>query len=91
VENIKEKMPQNNKGNTPFHSAASNGHLGICKFIMESTEEKNPRNAKGDVPLHMAARNGHLNIYRYIRMVVIKIQQMIWATHHFIRQLYTDI
>ena len=47
--------PKCNLGQTPLHLAASNGHLDVCKHIMEKSANKNPRNNDGETPLHLAA------------------------------------
>jgi len=55
---------------TPLHEAARNGHLEICKLIMETIDDKNPairkRRKDGWTPLHEAAENGHLEVCRLI-------------------------
>ena len=58
----------NEKNRTPLHYAASNGHYGMCKLIIESTSDKNPASIKydGETPLHLAASNGHLKICKLI-------------------------
>ena len=41
---------------TPLHHAAHEGHLKICKLILEDVEERNPReDLEGNTPLHYAA------------------------------------
>merc|ERR1712038_135966 len=55
---------------TPLHEAAKNGHLEICKLIMDTIDDKNPairtRRKDGWTPLHEAAENGHLEVWRLI-------------------------
>ena len=61
-----DKNPRNNFGETPLHFAAMNGHLLVCKYIMEQVTDKNPRADYGRTPLHYAAMNGHLPVCEYI-------------------------
>ena len=58
----------NEENRTPLHYAASNGHFGTCKLIIENTSDKNPASIKydGETPLHLAASNGHLKICKLI-------------------------
>ena len=52
---------------TPLHHAAHDGHLKICKLILEEVEERNPReDLEGNTPLHYAASRGHLEVYKLI-------------------------
>ena len=37
---LADKNPMMNSGWTPLHSAAKNGHLEICKLIMEVLVDK---------------------------------------------------
>ena len=47
-----DKNPVDNFGVTPFHSAAQNGHLTVCKLIIEKAKDKNPKDMIGETPLH---------------------------------------
>ena len=50
--------PANENGETPLHLAAKNGHLEICKLILDGLgKTKNPVDKKGRTPLHHAARS----------------------------------
>jgi hypothetical protein len=40
---IFEKNPSDKDGTTLLHWAAENGHLDICKSILEEVEDKNPK------------------------------------------------
>ena len=51
---------------TPLHSAATIGHLPICKLIIEFAMDKNPRSRNEVTPLHIAAANGHFEICELI-------------------------
>ena len=62
-----EKSPFNfDSEMTPFHLAAMNGNLNLCKVIMENIENCNPRNFEGNTPLLMAATNGHFEVCKNI-------------------------
>ena len=40
MENMEEKNPKNNSWVTPLHEAATEGHLEVCKLILENVPEK---------------------------------------------------
>ena len=68
---IKEKTglneeSKNNQGRTPFHVAAFNNRISLCKAIIEKMQDKNPGCNTGETPLHIAARLGHLNVCQLI-------------------------
>jgi ankyrin repeat protein len=54
----------------PFHYAAENGHLSVCKFFVDNLSNKNPRCIGGTVggytPLHFAVIGGHFEICKLI-------------------------
>ena len=54
------------KGYTPLHSAAQNGHLEVCKVILENIPEKNPKTKDGSTPLLFAARQGLYDVCKII-------------------------
>ena len=58
----------NRWGRTPLHWAANNGHVGVCKLIIDCTSNKNPVEIKDDrnTPLHYAAYYGHLEVCKLI-------------------------
>ena len=56
MERIDDKNPVSNNGTTPLHSAAQNGHLNVCDYIIGKVENKNPGRNDGDTPLHVAIR-----------------------------------
>ena len=60
------KNPANNTGLTPLHGAATNGHLEVCKYLMNKVDNKNPAENTGTTPLHCAADKGHLEICKFI-------------------------
>ena len=55
-------------GETPLHWAATNGKIGVCKFIIENSSNKNPASIKCDryTPLHLAAQRGRLEVCKLI-------------------------
>ena len=55
-----------NYGGTPLHNAACNGHLDVCKLIIEEVGKKNPGDNRGETPLHNAACNGHFDVCKLI-------------------------
>ena len=59
----------NNDKQTLLHSAARNGHLDICKFILSNLDDLsncNPKSKTGETPLHSAAEFGHLEVFELI-------------------------
>ena len=53
-------------GVTPLHLAASNGHLEVCKLIMERLDDKNPGTAFQQTPFHWAARDGQFEVCKHM-------------------------
>ena len=66
---------------TPFHLAAQNGNLSVCKLIIENVLDKNPTASQFEIgdwkedlldsrdrwtPLHLAANNGHFSVCELI-------------------------
>ena len=66
IANVGDKNPKDVHDCTPLHRAAENGHLEICRLIMESVNNKNPCSRLGTTPLHRAAEYGHLEVCRLI-------------------------
>ena len=54
------------EGSTPFHEAAGQGRLEMCKLIMEYIQDKNPEDNEHFTALHLAAQNGHLETCKLI-------------------------
>ena len=67
----------NRYGQTPLHWAAKNGHIEVCKLILEGTSDKNPAEIKypRQTPLHYAAYHGHPEVCKLIMdsISVVKI------------------
>jgi len=60
-------VPQNNKGNTPLHLAASEGFSEIVAFFLRQASISDQiRNIYLDLPLHFAALNGQLDIVKQL-------------------------
>ena len=73
--------PKNDRGVTPLHLAAAEGHLEICKQMLnviependECLDDLNPKDNEGSTPLHYSALNGHMSICRLLlRNLVLK-------------------
>merc|ERR1711971_120564 len=45
---------------TPLHLAAQEGHVAICKLIMDNLKDKNPKCSSGATPLNLATSLGKL-------------------------------
>ena len=54
------------EGTTPLHFAAQNGHLEVCKLIMDNITDKNPANVEGEKPFHFAAKKGQLAVCQFM-------------------------
>jgi ankyrin repeat protein len=46
-------------GFTPLHYAAENGHVELCRLIMDAVEDISPKSKDKTTPLQLAAKNGH--------------------------------
>ena len=66
LENVENKNPVDSVGETPYHYAAENGNLTLCKLFAKVLEDKNPESHFGWTPLHTAARCGHLAFFKFI-------------------------
>ena len=63
---LRDKSPRDNNGRTPLHVAASNGHLDVCKYIMEKIQDKNPRDNSGQTPIDKAHAKNHLKVVNFM-------------------------
>jgi len=70
IEEVEDKNPAGEYGQTPLHEAAKRGHFDIFRLIMENVQDKNPGSFDGgstcSTPLHWAAQEGHFEICRLI-------------------------
>ena len=53
LQNLTNKNPKDNLGDTPLHLASNKGHLQVCKLLMKNLTDKNPKGDGGDTPLTM--------------------------------------
>ena len=54
--------PPEDHNYTPFHYAAANGHLSICKFFIDTLSNRNPKCDFDSTPLHLATAKGHFEV-----------------------------
>lgn len=50
----------------PQHYASRNGHLGVCRLLLQRGARCNARTPGGATPLHRASYCGHLPIARLL-------------------------
>ena len=60
MENVQNRNPGNDNGDTPLHHAANRGHLDVCKLIIESMQTENTGIIQVQTPTHSAAINGQI-------------------------------
>ena len=53
-------------GMTCLHAAADNGHLAICRLLIDKGAQVEAKNSHGWTPLHHAAYRGHIEIVRLL-------------------------
>ena len=51
---------------TCLMAAARNGHLDICRLLLDKGAKVEAKNSDGWTPLHYAARNDHIEIVRLL-------------------------
>ena len=54
------------KGNSPIHYAASNGHLQVLDFLTSYGTDLMIPNENGKTPLQLAKSNGYSKIVKYL-------------------------
>ena len=57
--NVKEK---NDKGNTALHMAAHNGHVDVCKILVDNDADVEEKGNNSRTALHVAAVMGHVDV-----------------------------
>jgi ankyrin repeat protein len=57
-----ELEPENNKGQTPLHVAASNGCLSMTKYLIEAGANIEAEDCEKKTPLELASQQGHLKV-----------------------------
>ena len=70
IENLQDKNPADEYGETPLHKAAEKGYLELCRLIMENVENKNPEDICdcGVTPLENAAINKQSSIIELFKI-----------------------
>ena len=67
ADHLEDIFPLDNDGTSPLFLAAQNGHMSICKTIVERVKEPNLGDStSGSTPLHIAACNGHIDICKLL-------------------------
>jgi len=62
MDNVHEKNPADNFGNTPLHFAALHGLLESCRLILDNVQNKNSLNSFGTTPLDEARYYNHTHV-----------------------------
>jgi len=63
---VEAKMSYEEGGYTCLMEAAFNGHLDVCRLLIDKGAHIEAKNRYGRTPLHYAAANGHLEIVRLL-------------------------
>ena len=53
-------------GKTCLHTASYNGHLDICRLLLDKGAQLEAKDRYGNTPLHRAADRGHVEIVRLL-------------------------
>ncbi len=56
----------NHPGWTPLHYCASEGHVEICRFLIEHGATVDAPSPNGTSPLMMATRQGHIEVVKLL-------------------------
>ena len=78
IESATDKNPKSPgfDGWTPFHLAASEGHLDVCELISDNVTDQSPVTGEGETPLYHAAIENHLDICKLLMSRVRVSQRM---------------
>jgi ankyrin repeat protein len=72
VLDVEDFNPEDGEGQTPFHLAAKNGHLEMCRLIIANITDKNPINHDGETPFQLATYHGHMSVMELIKSALSK-------------------
>lgn len=61
-----DRNARDKRGNTPLHTAAHNGDLGVARDLLAARADLDARNEAGETPLHKAATSADLTIIRLL-------------------------
>ena len=50
---LKDKNPSDNRGFTPLHVAAGNGHIDVVKYLVQFLDNKHPKTHDNQTPLNL--------------------------------------
>ena len=51
---------------TPLHVASQEGHVDICRYLLDHGAEVNSRRSDGLTPLHVSCKTGHVEVTRLL-------------------------
>ena len=58
---------KDNKGLTPLHHAAFNGHQNLVELLLANKAEVNAKTTNGMTPLHLTAKMGYRDVAELLR------------------------
>jgi hypothetical protein len=63
---VEAKLRDEVGGDTCLHTAAREGHLDICRLLIDKGAQMEAKNNMGYTPLHCAARSAHVDVCRLL-------------------------